>query len=182
MQRALLALGLAAALLAHAASAAAHVVFAEPQAQGGAYYAGFLRVSHGCGTSPTISVRVDIPPGVLMARPQPKPGWRLSVAREPLAEPIPSEGGSITERVVSITWRGRLPADQFDQFGVMMKLPAQAGPLYFFVTQTCARGERSWSQVPAEGQPWGSVESPAPVLTLAAPQGAAPETSHDHRH
>ena len=46
----------------------------------------------------------------------------------------------IAQRVSAITWAGRLPADQFDQFGVMMKLPATSGALYF-----CDRAEmRSW--------------------------------------
>lgn len=162
------------------ASAAAHIVFAEPQAAPNSYYAGFIRVSHGCGASPTRSIRVEIPDSISIARPQPKPGWSLSVEHAPLRTPIRSEGGhEITERVTAITWTGELPADQFDQFGIMMRLPAQAGPLHFPVTQTCAEGETRWTDIAPAGAAWNSVPHPAAVLTLAAPQAAAdPHAGH----
>ena len=100
------------------ATAAAHVVFAEPQARAGSYYGGFLRVSHGCGTSPTVSVKVEIPDSVATARPQPKPGWTLAIDTAPLAAPASGEGGApITRRVVAVTWTGLLAIDQFDQSG-----------------------------------------------------------------
>lgn len=169
------------AVLALAANASAHVVFAEPEAAPNSYYAGFLRVSHGCGDSPTRSVRVEIPEGINIARPQPKPGWTLQVERAPLATPIRSEGGhEITERVTAIIWTGDLPADQFDQFGIMMRLPDEPGPLYFPVTQTCAVGAQTWSEIPPPGAAWHSVPRPAPVLTLVAP--VTVETAHDHHH
>lgn len=156
--------------------AAAHVVFAEPQAASGSYYAGFLRVGHGCGDSPTRAVRVEIPDGVMIARPQPKPGWTLSVERAPLPTPIIGEGGhDITERVAAITWRGELPADQFDEFGILLRLPDQTGPLYFPVVQTCADGEQRWEHIPADGAAWNSVPRPAPVLTL---RGAIGDPHH----
>ncbi|MEQ1820479.1 MAG: YcnI family protein [Terricaulis sp.] len=160
-------------------AAVAHVVFAEPEAAPNSYYAGFIRMSHGCGASPTRAIRVEIPDGVNIARPQPKAGWRLSVEHAPLATPIRTEGGyELTERVTAITWRGNLPADQFDQFGIMMRLPDQTGPLYFRVTQTCANGEQAWTDIPPEGAAWHSVPHPAPVITLIARQVI--EHQHDH--
>lgn len=178
MKRTITMLGIVGALAA-ATPAAAHIVFDEPAAAPNSYYAGFLRVSHGCGASPTRSIRVEIPDGVNIARPQPKPGWTLRVERAPLAAPIRSEGGyEITERVTAIIWDGELPADQFDQFGIMMRLPDRVGRLSFPVTQTCANGEQRWSDIPAEGAAWRSVAHPAPVITLAAPQ--QPEEHHDH--
>lgn len=174
-------IALALAAFAIPAAAFAHVVFAETEAAPNAYYAGFIRVSHGCGESPTRSIRVEIPDGVNIARPQPKPGWTLSVERGPLAAPIRNEmGDPVTERVTAITWSGELPADQFDVFGIMMKLPAQVGPLYFPVTQTCASGEQRWTDIPPAGAAWHSVPRPAPVVTLVVPP--QPEESHDHHH
>lgn len=155
-----------------ATSASAHVVFDEPEARANSYYAGFLRVSHGCGDSPTVALRVEIPAGINTARPQPKPGWTIEIEREPLAAPIRSEYGEITERVRAVTWRGRLEADHFDQFGLMLRLPDQAGPLYFRAIQTCESGERRWIDIPASGQAWHAVESPAPVLTVTRPEAA----------
>lgn len=168
-----------AALLVIAGSASAHVVFAEPQTAPNSYYAGFLRVSHGCDGSPTRAVRVEIPAGVDIARPQPKPGWTLEIEHEPLATPVRAEMSMVTERVTAITWRGELPADQFDQFGIMMRLPDRSGPLYFRVTQICAEGMQSWTDIPAPGAAWNSVPHPAPVLTLATPtESAAPRGRH----
>lgn len=166
-------------VLAAAPTARAHVVFANAEATPNSYFASSLRVSHGCGDSPTRSVRVEIPDGVNIARPQPKPGWRLRIEREPLATPIRSEGGhEITERVTAIIWSGNLPADQFEQFGLMMRLPDHAGALYFPVIQTCAEGEQRWDQVATDGAAWGSVPRPAPILTLMAPQSAL--NAHTH--
>lgn len=160
---------IALAALCLSTGASAHVVFDQPQASAGGYYTGFLRVTHGCGESPTVSVRVDIPAGVVSARPQPKPGWTLKIDREPLATPIKSEGGAIiTTRVTAVTWTGALPADEFDQFGVSLKLPDVAGPLYFPTTQRCATGVNAWTAIPASPEQWHATPSPAPMLILAA--------------
>lgn len=150
----------------------AHIVFADPQATAGSYYAGFLRVSHGCGLADTVSIRVEIPAGVLSARPQPKPGWTLAVEHAPLPKPIQGEGGTtITQRVAAITWTGRLPADQFDQFGIMMKLPGAPGALYFPTTQRCTSGSNAWVNLPASPEAWHATKNPAPMLMLTAAHG-----------
>lgn len=150
-------------------AAGAHIVFAEPQATAGGYHAAFLRVSHGCGESATVSIRVELPSGVIVARPQPKSGWTLKIERQPLATPVRGEGGgAITERVSAITWTGRLPADQFDQFGLMMKLPEIAGPLYFPTTQRCEVGVNAWTALPASPEQWHATPTPAPMLMLTA--------------
>ena len=151
-----------------ATAATAHIVFADAGAKAGSYYVGFLRVSHGCANSPTVAIRVEIPATVTIARPQPKPGWTLSLEKAPLATPTRGEGGEKRERVTAITWSGRLDADQFDQFGIMLKLPDAAGPLYFPTVQRCETGTNEWTMIPAAGQPWHSVKSPAPVLNLTA--------------
>jgi len=167
---------LAALLLVVPAGASAHVVFSDTQAQAGGYYTGYLRVTHGCGASPTISVQVTIPEGVITARPQPKPGWQLKIATARLPQPIAGEGGSsITQRVTAITWTGRLPVDEFDEFGLSMKLPTTPGALYFPTIQRCEKGENSWTTIPPSPEHWHHVPSPAPMLIL---QGG--EDSPDH--
>ena len=155
------------ALAAPALPAAAHIVLAEPTARPGAYYAGFFRVSHGCGASPTTSLRIEIPSSILTAKPQPKPGWTITVEKAPLPKPVAAEGGTMqTERVAAITWTGRLGAEEFDQFGLMVKLPAATGALYFPAVQTCATGEARWTDIPAAGQAWHDLPRPAPVLDI----------------
>lgn len=165
-----------AALALAPASASAHIALAETTAPAGGYYAGFFRVSHGCGASPTVSLRVSIPDGVLVARPQPKPGWTVAVETAPLARPAVNEGVALKERVSAVVWKGRLPADQFDQFGLMVRLPDRDGPLYFPTVQTCEAGQNRWTDIPAPGAAWTSVAHPAPVVTLTKAAAA------DHAH
>jgi len=163
-QGAFIILAALAALFAQPASA--HVVLTQTEAEAQSYYVATFRIGHGCDASPTVAFRVEIPVGVLIARPQPKPGWEVVIEREPMREPVPSEGRPLTERVSAITWRGRLPADQFDEFAVMVKLPNMEGPLYFPSVQSCEQGVRAWTQIPAAGQAWHDVESPAPMVNL----------------
>ncbi len=166
--RLVFAAGLAAALAAGAAQA--HVVFAQSEARAGAHWAGALRVGHGCkGGLATTSIRVEIPEGINVARPQPKPGWTVKVERQPLAEPALHEGKPITERVRALVWTGRLPDEQFDEFGLAAKLPAEPGALAFKVIQTCEGGEARWTEIPVAGAP--RPEFPAAMLTLKAADG-----------
>jgi periplasmic copper chaperone A len=185
MMRRLLLLASAIALFAQG-PASAHVVLATPEARSGAYYVGDFRLSHGCGESPTVAFRVEIPEGINIARPQPKPGWQIEIERAPLAAPVRTEYGEITDRVSAVTWRGLLPADQFDEFGLLMKLPDRAGPIYFRALQTCEQGGRAWVETPAAGQNSHDLENPAPVLTLRRPAApAAPPAQadpHAHHH
>ena len=161
-----------ATLAVYTGTASAHVTFAEPEAKASSYYAGFLRVTHGCGTSPTVSVHVTILEGIEIARPQPKAGWTLTMDRAPLAKPIPSEsGGLIRDRVIGVTWTGNLPADEFDQFGIMLKLPSGVGPLYFPTTQTCASGANAWTNVRVSPDAWHATKMPAPMLVVTAGSG-----------
>lgn len=162
-----------------ASSASAHVVFAERDAKPGSYYAGFLRVGHGCENSPTVQVQVTIPESIATVRPQPLPGWTLTIDRERLATPSVGEGGTpIVDRVKTITWSGRLEPDQFQQFGLLMKLPDAPGPLYFPVVQRCETGENAWVQIPPTPAQWHAMDRPAPMLLLADP--AASPSEHQH--
>ena len=153
-------------LLALVVPVTAHVTMSEPVAVAGSYYVGFLRVSHGCAGSPTITIHVTIPASIISAKPQPKAGWTIKIEKTALPVPIKGESGDIHERVSAITWTGRLDSDEFDQFGLMLKLPQEPGLLYFPTVQRCATGETDWTMIPAAGQPWHSVPSPAPVLEV----------------
>lgn len=155
-----------------ATSAQAHVVMAPAEATAGSYYAGEFRIGHGCDDTATTSVRIEIPQDVLVARPRPKPGWAIEIERTPLPTPVVSEGKELRDRVSAITWRGLLPADQFDSFGVMFKVPdGHPGSLYLPVRQTCGDKIVEWSEIPAAGQSWGTLKRPAPVIALAPATG-----------
>ena len=169
---------IAGALCAFAGAAQAHIVLSPPTATAGGYYAGELRVSHGCDGSPTVAIRAEIPPGVISSKPQPKPGWTVAIEREPLPAPIAGEGGRlIRDRVRAITWRGRLPDDQFDTFGLMLRLPQTAGSLPIPVRQTCEAGATDWTETATPGGP--APAHPAPMLRLEAGASAG---EHAHAH
>lgn len=161
---------------AFTAPALAHIVIADPQAAAGTYHVASFRVGHGCNGSPTLSLRIEIPAAITNAKPQPKPGWIMRLERAPLPQPIAGENGiPQTQRVSAVTWMGRLDPDQFDEFRLMLKLPATAGALYFPTLQRCQEGEAAWTMIPARGQAWHDVKQAAPVLDVrkAAPAPAA---------
>ncbi len=155
------------ALLA-ATPAAAHVVAVQDTAKAGSYTAIAFRVGHACAAGDTtLKIRIEIPAGVASARPQVKPGWTYSLERpaDPKAAPT------------AITYAGRLPDEAFDDFAVLMKLPATGDRLVFPVVQTCEKGESRWTDVPDPAKPDEKLSRPAPVVTLI-PAEAAPAAHH----
>jgi uncharacterized protein YcnI len=112
-------------------------------------------VAHGCGDSPTTSVKIQIPAGVTNVEPQKVSGFTESVA-----------DGAITYSGGSLAAHTELP------FPVKMTLPATAGPVSFPAIQKCVSGEIDWIEVTKDGQP--EPEHPAPMvkITDAAPTAA----------
>ncbi len=151
------------ATLAISTPAAAHIVADPGKAPAGAYQVVRFRVGHGCGKAATTGLRIELPPQLASARPQPKPGWRLTIERD-------------GERVVAIVWAGELPDEQFDDFAILAKLPAEPGPLYFPAVQTCGGEEQQWTAIPEAGET--GVSHPAPVLVVTPTDGQA--ESHHH--
>jgi len=178
-----------ATLLLAAVPAYAHVSLAEPEAFAGSSYVAAFRVSHACGDSPTVRLRVEIPEQIAGVNPRPKAGWTISIERASEPNTGGAAAASNTGRISAITWEGRLDADFFDDFGLLIKLPDTAARIYFPTIQTCASGDdRHWVQIPAAGKAWTSVPRPAPVLDViprapartAAPPPAQPATGTDH--
>ena len=169
MTRHLLPLFAALALLSQATQA--HVTLEYPVATAGQSYKATFKIAHGCGSSPTRIVEVDIPAGVRGAKPMPKPGWQLEVQREPLAQPYTRHGRTITEDTTRIRWSAKTEADQlpsqhYDEFVLVATLPAQAGRLYWQVRQVCPQGRLDWTERPGPGQSWHDLASPAAELEL----------------
>lgn len=153
----------AAAIATLPSAASAHVVADPNSASTGAYQAVVFRVGHGCGNqAATTALRIEIPPEMASARPQPKPGWTLEIERQ--------DG-----KVTALTWRGELPDDQFDEFAVLFKLPDQPATLYFPIVQSCGAEQSQWTEIPAPGE---RASHPAPSLTIT-PKAAAAE-AHQH--
>lgn len=156
---------LALVLAIPAGAAQAHVTADPREAPAGGYQAVRFRLGHGChDTAATTAVRIEMPAGLKAARPQPKPGWSLSIDHDP------------TGAVTAITWKGRLPADEFDEFAVFLRAPDTPGVLYFPTVQTCGRESEQWTQIPRPGDD-ARLKRPAPSLRLTP---AASENGHHH--
>lgn len=152
--------------------ASAHVTLERLEAPAGSHYKAVLRVPHGCSGAATTGVRVRIPDGVVSVKPQPKPGWTLETERGPLAEAYESHGQTIRDGVREVRWHGGvLPDEQFDEFAILMKLPAGAGRTLAFATvQDCIGGAvERWIGLPAAGQSAHDLPRPAPLLRLTDP-------------
>jgi len=170
-----------AALLCAAASA--HVVLDYQAAPAGSSYKASFKVGHGCGASATRQIVVEIPAGVRGAHPMPKPGWQLTVERAPLPQPETSHGRTVTEDVARITWTARsredtLASAHYDEFVLVAKLPAQAGPLYWPVRQVCEEGRTDWVEVPRPGQELSELKAPAAMLDVLPVGGGSGHHHH----
>ncbi len=173
---------LCAALALVAQAAQAHVTLEYPVATAGQGYKTTFKIGHGCGASPTRVVEVRIPAGVRGAKPMPKAGWQVEVQREKLAQPYNSHGRTVSEDTTRIRWTAKTEADMlpsgfYDEFVLVGVLPQQAGMLYWPVRQLCLQGEYDWSEIPAAGQAWGDLTSPAAALELMPAAGAS---THNH--
>jgi periplasmic copper chaperone A len=163
------------AVLVTPVAAGAHVVLETQQASSGEYFKAVFAVPHGCDGSPTIALRVDLPPGVVIAKPMPKSGWTVGIRKEPLSLAVENEGHAITERVEQVTWQGgRLPDDEYDTYTIMVRLPDTPGRLYFPVRQVCETGETRWEEIPPAGKTSRDVRYPAPSVMVAPPDAVKP--------
>lgn len=117
------------------------------------------------------SLEVDFPTDhpLLSALAQTKAGWTAVVTTSPLAKPITTDDGTITEAVSKITWTataGGIPPSQFDLFTVAAgQLPSNTGKLEFKALEGYSDGSTvSWIEDTVKGAP--APEHPAPALTL----------------
>jgi uncharacterized protein YcnI len=153
-----------------AGPALAHVTLETTTSGANAAYKAVMRVGHGCeGGQATIAIRVQIPEGVIVAKPMPKPGWTLTTTVGPYDKPYDYFGEAVTEGVKEIAWTGgSLPDDWYDEFVFRARITdVPAGTkIYFPIVQECANGAHRWIEIPAEGQSSDDLPEPAPYVTV----------------
>ncbi len=170
-----------AALLALGGSALAHSTLETTSATAGSSYKAVVKVPHGCDGKPTNAVKVTLPAGLYGAKPMPKAGWALDIAKGPYAKPYTSHGKTYAEGPTAITWSGgNLGDDQYDEFVFQASVGEDIAPgtkLYVPIEQTCPGGASArWVEIPkAEGE---KLKSPAPFVTVAQASGG--HGGHDH--
>lgn len=160
-----------------AGSAFPHITLETGKAAVGASYKAVFRVPHGCAGQPTTAVRVQIPEGVIAAKPMPKPGWALAKTTARYAKSYDYYGTPTAEGVTEIAWSGgSLPDDEYDEFVLRVFLTPDLKPgsvLHFPVVQECAGGTAErWIEIPAAGQSEDDLELPAPGVELLEKAGS----------
>jgi uncharacterized protein YcnI len=159
----------AGSLAAFAAAASAHVTL-QPKAQtAGAYTVVNVRVPNERDSASTTKVRVEFPDGIYSVSYAPQAGWKVRVRKSPLATPVQTEDGPITEHVTSVTFTGsgkglgRIAPGQFKEFPLSLQMPDTPGAtLTFPAYQWYSNGELvRWTGA-------AGAQTPAPTLTLAA--------------
>ena len=155
--------------------AQAHVTLEKPEASAGQPYKGVLRIGHGCAGSPTTSLSIDIPDGVVAVKPMPKAGWTLQTQQGAYPQAVTIHGQALTSGTRRITWSGgRVLESEYDEFVFVAQIaPGIAGPVYLPAVQGCETGEHRWVEIPKAGQTARDLASPAPVLRIAAVEAKA---------
>jgi periplasmic copper chaperone A len=152
------------------APANAHVTLETQEAKVGAGYKAVLRVPHGCGESPTTSIRVKIPEGLIGVKPMPKPGWTLTTTTDKYPKTYKLFHNELNEGVTEIRWSGgKLPGAWYDEFVFTGFLSGDLEPekkVYFPVVQECEKGVHRWIEIPAAGKSRDDYPEPAPELRL----------------
>ena len=154
-----------------AAPANAHITLQGREAAIGSSYKAVFVVPHGCAGSATTKIRVQIPEGVIDAKPMPKAGWNLEAIKGKYASEYDFHGAKLSEGVTEVVWSGgKLPDHQYDEFVVSTFLTDGLKPnttLYFPVVQECEQGVSRWIDIPKEGEAHGhGSKSPAPGVKL----------------
>ena len=151
----------------------AHATLEQQKAAVGSSYKAVIKVPHGCGSEPTLRLRVQVPDGMVSVKPMQKPGWQLDVVKKSYDKAYQYRGGaSLTEGVREIKWTGKLSNDDYDEFVFVGYLSDTLKPdtvLYFPVIQECEKGSERWIEIPAEGKTSRDYRFPAPGLKLMLP-------------
>ncbi|MFI2564385.1 YcnI family protein [Paenarthrobacter sp. NPDC018779] len=164
--------GTAALMMAGLAGASAHVGATPDKTAANSYALVTFGIPHGCDTSATTKVTINLPQELTDAQPTVNPNWTVEKVTETLPEPKKlDDGTSITKRTSQIVYTAKTPLDPHlrDALVLSVKLPDAAGKTIYFPTlQTCEQGQTDWSEIPKDGQNEHDLKSPAPSVAITA--------------
>lgn len=160
-------------VLAAPLAASAHVhVHAEGAAAGATSRLDFS-FSHGCDGSPTTALVFDVPEGVANVTPVVDGVWKISR--------VLGDDGTPTQ----VTYTALTPIEDgfaaSASFDALFSSDVGDTDIAFPVTQRCEVGETAWTQVAEDGQDPEELESPAPIVAVAA-ASAAGTSEHGDGH
>jgi uncharacterized protein YcnI len=158
------------AAISFALPASAHITFENKEVKPGATVKFVLRVPHGCDGAATTAVRIALPASLSEAKPQPKPGWTLSLVTEDVQNASATQGhdhggaGNLKE----IAWTGgRLEDAHYDEFVFRAAVSKTAsGRIFVPVVQQCDGGTARWIEIPTDGGSVDDLKYPAPSVRV----------------
>ena len=152
-------------------AASAHVSVAPDTTAAGAYTVLTFSNAHGCESSPTTGITIDIPDGIDSVSPTINPGWIAAKVMD-------------GDRVGQVTYTAETPLEDGFRttFALSLQLPADAEgeTLEFPVLQTCEVGENNWNQTTVEGDSEPDLPAPFLVVTEAVSDGHDHGAAEDH--
>jgi uncharacterized protein len=173
-------LTVAAAMLALAGPASAHVTVHSTDAVQGGYSVLTFRVPTESDTASTTKLLVHFPADAPIASVlvQPQPGWTFTTTTAKLAKPVTTDDGdTLTSAVAQIVWTADSAATaikpgEFDEFAVSAGPLPKVNVLRFSAIQTYSDGSVvKWDETAAPGSS-AEPQHPKPSITLAASSGA----------
>lgn len=169
--------GTAALMMAGLAGASAHVSINPDKTTANSYALLTFGVPHGCDTTGTTKLTINLPEELTDATPTVNPNWTVEKVTQTLPEPKKlADGTSITKRTSQIVYTAKAPLDPHlrDALVLSVKLPDTAGKtLYFPTLQNCEQGQTNWAEIPKDGQDAHSLKAPAPSVAVTAADPAA---------
>lgn len=169
--------GTAALMMAGLAGASAHVSINPDKTAANSYALLTFGVPHGCDSSGTTKLTINLPEELTDATPTVNPNWTVEKVTQTLPEPKKlADGTSITKRTSQIVYTAKTPLDPHlrDAVVLSVKLPDTAGKtLYFPTLQNCEQGQTNWAEIPKDGQDPHSLKAPAPSVAVTAAAAAA---------
>ncbi len=162
-------------------AASAHVHVDPNRATPGSYATLTFTVPTESATAGTVKLEVDLPTKTPFSSVtyQPVPGWKTTVVTEKLATPVKTDGGTVTEAPIRITWTAEPGVEvgpgAFEDFVVQAGPVPDTGSIVLPVRQTYSDGTVvNWNQpTPASG---AEPEHPAPTLYVNTAPPADPAT------
>jgi uncharacterized protein YcnI len=169
--------GTAALMMAGLVGASAHVSINPDKTTANSYALLTFGVPHGCDTSGTTKLTINLPGELTDATPTVNPNWTVEKVTQTLPEPRKlADGTSITKRTSQIVYTAKAPLDPHlrDALVLSVKLPDTAGKtLYFPTLQNCEQGQTNWAEIPKDGQDPHSLKAPAPSVAVTAADTAS---------
>lgn len=158
-------------VLAAPAAASAHVGVSPDAVEPKGSAVLTFSFTHGCEDSPTTALRITMPEGLTSVSPTVDSVWDITVEH--------ADNGLVS--AVTYTATTPIPGDLRGAASMAVRLGEDApDTLAFPVEQQCETGVNEWVELAEDGADPHDLESPAPVVMVAADASEATNSTHEH--